>query len=225
METIGNIPRDEANPSGGKKKERRTPLKRIKKRVVGALKRVYESERAQGWSLVALTFIASGFTGGLLWYSYLQFGLYESAVRIENRPYVAISSITMDTTKIGEHLQIMVTTQNVGKTPAYRSKLSVWAQIGLPIPNDWAPGPTPLEDSASIQTEGAGLSSIASVFSTGTISAESNRALNTGRVNIIVYGAGEYSDIWGEVHHFRFCQYWEYHRKAFVGYPRFNDAD
>jgi len=54
--------------------------------------------------------------------------LAQQNFRTENRPFIGIQSITLNTLRIGERMSVNIVIQNYGKTPAKQVKIGSWIE-------------------------------------------------------------------------------------------------
>jgi hypothetical protein len=142
-----------------------------------------------------------------------------NVARFETRAYVSIKSIHIDTIKVGSPIYISVEIENVGKTPAFKSRFFPCMESPENPKGAWAPD---FDDvPRGIMPEQLIFPGIPRIIATNSIHAQSKAGIDDvllGRRQFFVYGKITYDDIWGQSHFTKFCSIYDYRLRKFIEY-------
>jgi hypothetical protein len=127
-----------------------------------------------------------------------QVSISKNTARQQLRAYVLLDTTTVEIRADGTSI-IRLRFRNTGTTPAL--KMSIVARTSGGLTGQQVETPAQLVEGGSVFSVGAGSYRLKNV---GPLTAEQTRALETGETFVIIYGRGEYDDIFGSRHWFDF---------------------
>lgn len=136
------------------------------------------------------------------------------SVQKDLRPYLALTGLS-DSLPIRTSSIVDWTLTNLGKTPAYETKIGIWCVV---------------RDSLQANPESLDLSGVPGiVLGSGVpfpgFSDVSSIQPQAKRPRIFLYGRITYEDVFGTQHYMNVCYEYIYKHQRFLVYPKYNDAD
>jgi len=170
-----------------------------------------------GWAVVYITAVYAAVALGQLWFIRRQATIAKRAITHFERPWVRVDpkDPTLPNKELGFGTMIPWTATNVGKSPAFITRLFVDVKIfPTPTPPDQRPqyGDPPRIARFMLSPHGGQHSSEGrlSGIEPQPMSAGELRDMWRGQACLVFYGFIDYLDAVGTLHTTRFCSYWDH---------------